>query len=242
MAKQSEVDTVMITSKGEPTLYPKQISKYLDALSGFEFPFIELQTNGIVLSERKEIYAPFLQEWYNKGLTIPAISIVHFDAEKNRQIYLPYKKEYIDLPELIGDLHGIGYSVRLACVALDGFIDSSSKLEQLIDFARQNRIEQLTVRPVNKPEESRNSEIYDWTAAHHLKDEQIIEMRSYIENRGLLLLDLPHGGRVYDIKGQNVCLTNSLTRDSNPDRVRQLIFFPDGHIRYDWEKEGAILL
>jgi hypothetical protein len=24
--------------------------------------------------------------------------------------------------------------------------------------------------------------------------------------------------------------------------MRNLIFFPDGHLRYDWEYEGAILL
>ena len=35
---------------------------------------------------------------------------------------------------------------------------------------------------------------------------------------------------------------NINTRDENPENGRQLIFFPDGHIRYEWEKEGGILL
>jgi len=242
LAKQTEIDTVMITSKGEPTLFPQQVTKYLNALSEFDFPFIELQTNGIPIAEKREKYDPLVREWYEKGLTIPAISIVHYDAEKNRQIYLPHREKYIDLPELVGYLHKVGLSVRLACVALNGFIDNARQLEKLIGFAKENNVEQLTVRPVNKPEETRNLQVYNWTARHHLKSAQLEEISGYLNRNGTPLLELPHGGTVYDINGQNVCLTNSLTRDTNPEKGRQLIFFPDGHIRYDWEKKGAILL
>lgn len=242
LARQTGIDTAMITSKGEPTLFPKQVSRYLEELSEFEFPLIELQTNGIPISEKREKYDLFVREWYAKGLSIPAISIVHYEAEKNRQIYLPYKENYIDLPELINYLHNVGYSVRLACIGLDGFIDNAGQLEKLIDFARMNKVEQLTLRPVNKPEETRNLQVYDWISKHYLKANQLEDIVNYFDRNGTPLLELPHGGTVYDINGQNVCLTNSLTRDTNPDKGRQLIFFPDGHIRYDWVKEGAILL
>lgn len=242
LAKQTGIDSVMITGKGEPTLFPQQITKYLDALTEFEFPFIELQTNGIPIAERREKYDGFIRDWYKKGLTIPAISIVHYEPEKNRQIYLPHKKEYIDLPKLVGYLHDVGLSVRLACVALDGFIDNAGQLEKLIGFAKENRVEQLTVRPVNKPKETRNLQVYDWTAKNHLKPSQLEDISNYLSINGVHLLDLAQGGTVYDVNGQNVCLANSLTRDTDPEKGRQLIFFPDGHIRYDWEKEGAILL
>ncbi|MEK6933958.1 MAG: radical SAM protein [Nanoarchaeota archaeon] len=242
LAKQTGIETAMITSKGEPTLFPGQITKYLDALAEFEFPFIELQTNGIPIAEKRDKYDQFIREWYKMGLTMPAISIVHYDQEKNRQIYLPHKEKYIDLPELVSYLHNVGFSVRLACVAVDGFIDNKGELEKLIEFARENKVEQLTVRPVNKPEKSINFEAYEWTKNHHLKPTQLEEIKGYLNRNGTGLLELPHGGTVYDINGQNVCLTNSLTRDTDPEKGRQLIFFPDGRIRYDWEKEGAILL
>ena len=115
-------------------------------------------------------------------------------------------------------------------------------MEKLIEFARTNRVEQLTLRPVNKPEEARNQQVYDWTTKHYLKEDQLRSIQGYLKKEGASLLELPHGGTVYDVGGQNVCLTNSLTRDTDPEKGRQLIFFPDGHIRYDWEKEGAILL
>ena len=55
-------------------------------------------------------------------------------------------------------------------------------------------------------------------------------------------MSLPHGAEVYDVAGQNVCISNCLTIEPDTDNLRQIIVFPDGHIRYDWNYEGAILL
>ncbi len=240
LAKQKGVTTAMITSKGEPTLFPEQITEYIDILQEFQFPIIELQTNGINLAEEKN--EKYLKEWYEKGLTTIAISIVHYDAEKNRQIYLPYRKEYIDLVKLVDKLHKIGFSVRFACILLDGFIDNSTKLEKLISFAKENKVEQLTIRPVNKPNISRNLAVFNWVSENYLKEEHLEDMIDYLNKEGIQLMHLNYEAVVYDVNGQNVCLTNSLTIDPNSDNLRQLIFFPDGHLRYDWQYVGAILI
>jgi hypothetical protein len=166
---------------------------------------------------------------------------VHFDAKKNSEIYLP-NKEYIDLVGLTDYLHDSGLSVRLACILNKGYIDDSNGLEQLINYSKEHNIEQLTIRPVNTPSKSRNKEVYDWTIDHLLTDFQKEEISNYLQTNGNKILELPHGGIVYDVNGQNVCYTNSLTLDTNPENIRQLIFFPDGHLRYDWEYMGAILL
>ena len=241
-AKYSGVDTAMITGKGEPTLFPKQVSSYLSKLNEFGIPFLELQTNGIPISKRREKYDHFVKDWYKNGLTMVAISTVHYDAEKNRGIYLPHQEEYIDLPELIDYLHDEGLSVRLSCVGLDGYIDSAGELEKLISFAKENKVEQLTLRPVDKPGNTRNSGVYDWILKNHMKKSQVKEISSYLEEKGTKLFDLAHGGVVYDVDDQNVGLATCLTRDSNPENQRALIFYPDGHLRYEWEKKGAILL
>jgi hypothetical protein len=55
-------------------------------------------------------------------------------------------------------------------------------------------------------------------------------------------MHLPHGATIYDVKGQNVCMTNSLTLSTNPDEIRQLIYFPDGRLMYDWVHMGARVL
>jgi hypothetical protein len=55
LAERCGVTTAMLTGKGEPTLFPEQITKYLQALSEFPFPIIELQSNGILLAERADV-------------------------------------------------------------------------------------------------------------------------------------------------------------------------------------------
>ena len=174
-------------------------------------------------------------------MTTVAISIVHFDPERNREVYLPHRSTYIDLPELIAELHDIGLSVRLACIMAGGFIDSAESIAELVAFGRRNGAEQLTVRPVNQPAEGRSEEAARWAAEHHLSGEHRREMGDYFERNGKALMKLIHGATVYDVGGQNVCLTDSLTIEPSGD-IRQLIFFLDGHLRYDWQYEGAILL
>ena len=88
-AKNSGVSTVLLTGKGEPTLYPGQIAEFLKCLQHYEFPFIELQTNGMLLLQQREKYTTHLKIWYELGLTTIAISIVHYDFAKNREIYQP---------------------------------------------------------------------------------------------------------------------------------------------------------
>ena len=55
-------------------------------------------------------------------------------------------------------------------------------------------------------------------------------------------MPLPHGAIIYDWNGQNFCLNNCITSDMNPDRIRQLIYHPNGDIAYDWKHEAAVIL
>lgn len=244
LAERSGVTTAMLTSKGEPTLFPDQITRYLEVLAEYRFPLIELQSNGIMLVEKQEKYRPYLEEWYRLGLTTIAISIVHYEDEPNRLVYLPHRKQYIDLVALVNLLHDHGFSVRLACIMAAGMIDAPGPLEKLADFARAVRAEQLTVRPVSRPdfERSRNQEVYQWTEEHALSHDQVQELAAFLERRARRLMTLSHGAVVYDLEGQNVCLTDCLTIDSRGEQLRQLIFFPDGHLRYDWQYAGAVLI
>jgi molybdenum cofactor biosynthesis enzyme MoaA len=242
LARDAGAFTAMITGKGEPTVFPDQLTKYVDSLSSAGFPIIELQTNGIFFGEQKEKYASALKAWYYKGLTTIAISVAHHDNEKNRQVFLPHKESYPDLEKTIGMLHDIGYSVRLSCVMAKDYVDSASELEDMIAFSKKNKVEQLTLRPVNKPNKTVDSSVYDWADGHKLEKQPLEDMEKYLTGNGKPLLRLSHGGVVYDVGGQNVCLTNSLTIKPESEEIRQLIFFPDGHLRYDWQYEGAVLL
>lgn len=240
-AEQNDVSTVLITGKGEPTLFPELITQYLSHMKDYNFPFIELQTNGLVFQKKDDDYRKHLQDWYDLGMTTIALSVVHYDDEKNREIYAPYG-QYPNLEKTIGMLHEQGYSVRLSCMMAKGYIDSIESLEAMVDYAKENKVEQLTVRRVEKPENSRNAKAAEWVEKNYLPNTEIGMMRDYLDANGKRLMELPHGAIVYDYKGQNVCLNNCLTIDPKGETIRQLIFFPDGHLRYDWQYEGAVLL
>ena len=242
IAKQHGVNTAMFTGKGEPTLFPKQITRYLNEMAEFSFAPIELQTNGINFADKPEIYSQHLKDWYERGMTTIAVSIVHYEPEKNREIYLPYRDKYIDLPALIKTLHDFAFSVRLTCILANGYIDDEKKLETLIGFAVANAVEQLTVTPVNKPEEAENQNVWQWTNKHHLLPEQLAAIKTYLGVKGHPLLRLAHGAMVYDVRGQNVCLNNCLSVNPDSEELRNLIFFPDGHLRYYWQYPGSIII
>lgn len=242
LANRSDIDTVMLTSRGEPTLFPRQITDYLEILKEFNFPFIELQTNGILLQKKYDYYLPFLKRWYDLGLTTITISTVSNKYEINKNNYTP-DGEYIDLPFLIEQLHNIGYSLRLTCVCCKNYMDTPEKINEYINFAKFNKVEQVTLRPVNK--EYRRESAMKWINENSLNDIDKENITDFLNANGTKLLELKRIGTIYDINGQNVCLSmplNKYTRDTNPDNARQLIYFPDGHLKYEWEMDGGILL
>lgn len=237
--RENGVSTVLLTGKGEPTLFPEQISAFLNRLQGF--PFIELQTNGIQLFQNKGKYRHYLEDWYKIGLTTIAISVVHYDNARNRENFQP-KGRYMDLVGLIKYLHKFGFSVRLSCIMLRGGIDRVEEVKKLADFAKKNKVEQLTVVPVRAPEKSASQKVKKWVEAHQLSTDEQVRIKCFLGVEGKKLLPLAHGATVYDLHGQNVCLSDCLTENPSTEEVRQLIFFPDGHLRYDWQYPGAILL
>lgn len=241
-ASRCGVTTAMITGKGEPTLYPHQITMYLKMLNDHQFPFIELQTNGINLY-LDSAYKEYLIQWKRFGLTTISLSCVHYEDKQNREIY---GEKYPPLRELITDLQKMGFSVRLGCIMINGWINSFADVHAFVQFAKTlDKQVQLTFRPVTLPIREKGYEkVYNWVADHQVGEMYLKAIDTLFEDTSDIvpLLDLVHGATVYDYQGQNVCMTNCLTRSTNKDEVRQLIYFPDGRLRYDWEYEGAILL
>lgn len=244
LAKMSQVTTVLFTSKGEPTLYPKLISAYLRLIdeNGYRIPIRELQTNGIAIYQDLGKYRKFLATWKKRWLSTIAISCAHYEDEKNRRIFQP-DGDYLNLTELIEILHGAGYSVRLSAIMVKGLLDNLDEIKNLVNFAKENRVEQLTIRPLGRPANSRNPEACEWIDKHITSPSLVEEIFAFLNGevaakRAKLLLNLVHGAVVYDLWGQNFCLTNCLTSSPNPDEVRQLIF-SGRNLYFDWSSLAA---
>jgi molybdenum cofactor biosynthesis enzyme MoaA len=241
LASLSGVATVLITGKGEPLLYPKMITEYLEHLKKYDFPLIELQTNGLLLDYKFEKYKEYLNKWHDLGLGLVAVSIVHYDPAKNKAIYTPRRK-YINLPRLAKRLHDLNLSVRLSCTMTKGFIDSPKEVQKLAAFANGIGVEQLSLRPVTRPLSSENKKTFDWVGENCLVNKSILKIRDFLDKNGHRLITYGHGSIIYDLNDQNVCLTNALTIKPETNDIRQLIFFPDGHLRFDWQFKGGVIL
>lgn len=261
LANKSGATTCLITGKGEPTLYPDLITDYIKYARDY-FPFIELQTNGMKLKELSEKETPFLytdnkksylHQWYQLGLTTVCLSAVE-TGFANKKIY---GDDYPALEKTIELLHEVGFSVRLSIMLLKRYICTPADIDRLIAFCKANRVEQLTVRPIAYPDYKAQFEASGednfhkfmtenptrkWVEDHMLEKEDLEPIHNHINMYGNPVLHLAHGATVYDYKGQNICLANCLTTNDTDDNMRQIIFFPDGKIGYDWKYEGARLL
>ena len=246
LAERARTTTVLLTGKGEPTLYPNEITEYLTRLGDYSFPLLELQTNALDIGRlardgscQSKLTIEHLKNWYDLGLTTMAISTVDFDSRANAMVY---HEDYPPLETTIEFLHDLGYSIRLCVMMVRQGIDSPKRLQELISFCRRLSVEQLTTRPIRRPDHSNCEQASDYVQKHGATDEEVQLVNRWVEQNGIHLMTLMHGATIYDVQGQNVCISDCLTVEPDNDDIRTLIFYSNGRITYDWQHEGAILL
>jgi molybdenum cofactor biosynthesis enzyme MoaA len=236
IAKQSANGfcTAMITGKGEPLLFPGHIEAVLYKLQEHNFPVIELQTNGVLIDRYKKVMA----KWQGIGLDLVCISIAADDPESSNCI-MGISGDY-RYPHAVDTLHELGFSVRLNVTMTRQGLHTTKEFNALLARCHRLGVEQLTLREVTMP--NCCGPTAEWVKKNIPTGFSKV-LGHYIEmHGGTRLLVLPHGGVVYDICDQNVCVTNCLTGSTDPDDTRQIIYFPDGRIAYDWRYAGARIL
>ncbi|MBU0616054.1 MAG: radical SAM protein [Nanoarchaeota archaeon] len=241
IAQNHGAENVLFTGKGEPTLYPGQITQYLLRLYQKSFDRRELQTDGSLLA-KGGMYNDFLDVWADLGLNTVAVSIYHYDPEVNKQLFR--RNEYFDLPKLLEKVHQRDLNTRLSCVMLQGHMDNVPAVENLIQFAKKNGVFQLTLRRADRPRKTLDRVVADFVDQNRTTDEQHAEITDFITKQGSFCYDLPHGASVYEVDGQNVCIATGLTAaERYQEEIRQLIFFPQGWLTTSWENvQGGRLL
>jgi molybdenum cofactor biosynthesis enzyme MoaA len=246
LAERAGTTTVLLTGKGEPVLYPDEITRYLELLAERPFPLVELQTNALTMGwlardgvSRSRLTKAHLARWYDLGLDTIAVSVVDVERAANASIY---HDDYPDLGATVDFLKSLGFSIRLCVMLQRGLVDNPSRLSRVVAFCRERGVEQLTVRSIRRPDVSASADAASYVDRHGLTDGEIDVLHGWVRERGTLLLTLMHGARVYDVGGQNVCVSDCLTVEAESDNVRTLIFFSDGRVAYDWQHDGAVLL
>ena len=240
-------ENVLITGKGEPTLFPAQVTEFLHRLEKWPFGKRELQTNGSVIAKGGYM-GDFLRVWHDHGLVNVAVSVYHYYNNRNAEIFMPKSGRYFDLPELIDRIHRRDLEVRLSCVMLDGYIDRVEEVEKMIGFCKKHDVEQLTLRSADRPDYSSDFTAADFVDKHRLneKDQRYVDIRNFVREKAndkKPTETLPHGAEVYGIDDLQVCISTGLSDYTGEEEIRQLIFFPNGMLTTSWtDPKGAAVL
>jgi molybdenum cofactor biosynthesis enzyme MoaA len=227
LAKNSNITSVLITGKGEPTLEWDLMMYVIDEFN--EFP-LELQTNGKHLKENPEKLTTLAM----RGLNVLAISIDHTNG-----IY-EYK-------ELIKKAQELGMLVRYT-FNLTYWLELLS-FEKLFEMCADVGIDQLSIREVSIPTDAidaqRSIEAQNWIKKHVKQGEVSrihTEMEATLVNHGRFLMPLPYGAKLYDLDGISVTWFDYCVQDSNEgDDIRSLIYQEDGHMYFTWNSKASRL-
>jgi len=227
--------TVLLTGTGEPTEFPLDIEEYLCEMGG-RFPLVTLQTNGVLLNKDR------LTRWRDAGLTQVCISIAAWAPFHSKDI-MRIKSPGFNYWNRVDLIHEMGLSVRLNCTMLREGVSTPEDVERLIDKCLDWGVEQLTLREVDRPTDPAAAP----KVAEYVDSQKPVgaaeRLFHYLSMKGANRLpDLPHGGVVFDYRNQNVCVSNCLTDTLDANDIRQIIFFPNGEISYDWKYRGARIL
>lgn len=217
MAKHSDINSVLITSKGEPLLNIEMLE--LVASEFNHFP-LELQTNGILLDER----------------VINKLDMIRFNVIAI-SIDNPGELERIMQP--IKSIDSTGMIVRLAILLNSSWPSGGRTLELMMDYSLAHNVRQLTFRIPSIPQKRVNT-------AESLKAVEWIEAQQFsidVMHAGMQKVrDLRFGATVYDMEGIAVTIMQyCIQEDSGDDDIRSLIYQEDGHLYTSWDKKGSIL-
>jgi len=245
LAATAGTTTLLITGKGEPTLYPDDITHFLKAAESSSLAIKELQTNGLAIGDaiHAEQKPPprmleFLPTWVrNHGLNTVAISVVGVHDGQNARIF---RRDYPPLADTVRYLRQLQLTVRLSVSLLKGYVDSPDKLDEVIEWAREHDVLQVTARAIRSAWSSNDDKASLFVRDHALTKAQERRITEHVDSP--YKLRFSHGATLYSHRGRNICLTDCLTTPTEPDHIRTLIYHAtNGQLDYDWY-EGATLL
>ena len=232
--------TFLITGKGEPTLYPDLVRDVVGEANALGFPIIELQTNGIRLVDPG--FDKILAQWARYGLTTVSVSCVHYKRKPNQELI---SEAYPDLEKVIEVIHKCGLAVRLSVIMISGYIQTFHDVKKFVLFANENDVEQVKFSMVNAPDKTTNEKMATWVR-ERVPSGYRQAMKIWLNRFCVPIRELVHGDTIYSCyidgmkKDQNLSYSSCLTESSGND-IRQLIYCRDGHIRYSWQHQAAIL-
>lgn len=235
LAEMAKVSSVIITGKTEPLTNMEMVKVACKAFS--DFP-LEIQTNGILLLNKKNIHL----------LDDLRVDTVAISIDNLSQIY--------SLREAIDQIKELGMTVRvtvnLSREVTEPFYDDEVKvygtryyhkiLNNIVKMAKFYGIDQVSFRkitiplnPVNTPESIKAQE---WIKNHAYSEEADAFFDVYadfIKKNGIKVAELAFGAVIYMYEGISFTYFDYCIQDeNNGENIRSLIYYEDGHMSTTW--------
>ncbi len=239
MAEQSGVNSILVTGKGEP-LDQWDFCQHI-AINVFnEYP-LEIQCHVDNFFDKKPINGEYDSPHLPKTLMEHHLKVVphYFDTialsitDLNKTQYIAELRELSERDVI----------VRATLMVDDNF--PFSDFHSILDWAKDAKIDQLSLRNPTIPERLAATEVATTTAAWITnntklkKYETIIKdfERRYIQHP---VRKLPFGAIIYDIEGIAFTHFDYCVQDSaDDDEIRSLIYMQDGHMYTSWTYQSS---
>jgi len=260
-AVMNGVNTCIITGTGEAlqnTNFLHKLRKLFEEMN-HPFPNIEIQTTGVLLSEKKilwigekshqkvpvEYFYPYIDLLKALGVNTISLSVADiFEDINNLKIIGVAKNLEFYLNELIPLLKERGFNIRLSLNMLKKY--DIFTFDEIIGRCKFLGANQVTFRKmyIDKNIKSPESEWVIKNACHEktlLRIKHDIEGNKVIESRGKFLYKLPFGGKVYSINGMSIVIDDDCMSKENNETLKYIILRENGKLYCQWDNEGSLI-
>ena len=230
LAKTAGVNSVIITSKGKPTL---EMAKTVSWIQMFKDYLVELQTNGIILREHSQ---PLMQ-LMAAGLNVIAVSI-------------SAREDFQRMDVVFNNAKAVGLITRATVAVTNQFYNWS--LMDFVHKAQEHHIDQLSFRKLTAPTFGMDSSAQAIATAEFVKnmtdskiyDDIMESLEKYVKSKqAFVIRELPYGSQVVDLDGIAVVGFKYCIQDTNNNEdIRSLIFQADGHLYLNWNSKASVIL
>ena len=234
-----DVDTVLITGSGEPTLHRRLVLRIAREARRIGIPAVELQTNGALLAADPA----YLGELSGHGVTTIALSVASVEPQRSAGL-MEIDLDYLDLAVRLDRL-GFLCRISLNLTRQDGD-RLPDYLGDYADLLASRGVRQLTLRTLGVPdcpeETSEAAERIAWVHEHGMPEDEVARLLCQVVDSGQPLRRLSYGARVYDYHDLSVVVATCMSDTQEVEEIRSFILQPDGHIYHSWNYKGSVLL
>ena len=234
-ARDNNCNTVMLTGTGEPLQNKKFLEYFANINISLRDPFqwIELQTSGVMLSNRN---LTFLKSDIFVDTISLSISDI-FDSKNNAEICGIKPKLYFDIDKLCKVIKEYDFNLRLSLNLSNVYNNHSPK--DIFRRAKDLGADQVTLRKLYSSE--RNTTIDSWIKENAMEQNAFARLREFVFSNGEQLETLPFGAVKYGYDEMGVVVDEDCMSEKPKDVYKYLILRENCRLYSKWDNKSSLI-